>query len=130
MAAVRPSGPSWPPMMGESVAERMSGAEFAAHRHLVGLTLDELATTLGVNPRTARAWETGRDPISLWVRPELAQLVVEHGRLATSLATDGRPVMIVRDKSAGDAPRPRGWYVAAAARALVMEPDLEVEWLH
>ena len=27
--------------------ERMTGAEFAAHRHLIGLTLDELADTLG-----------------------------------------------------------------------------------
>ena len=33
--------------------ERMTGAEFAAHRHLIGLTLDELADTLGVNPHVA-----------------------------------------------------------------------------
>ena len=36
-------------------------------------------------------------------------------------------VGIVRDKAA-DMPRPRGWYVAAAARALLVEPDLMVDW--
>ena len=51
--------------------ERMTGAEFAAHRHLIGLTLDELADTLGVNPRTTRAWETGRDLIPARIPAEL-----------------------------------------------------------
>ena len=62
--------------------ERMTGAEFAAHRHLIGLTLDELADTLGVNPRTTRAWETGRDLIPARIPAELGALVAEHGRLA------------------------------------------------
>ena len=96
--------------------ERMTGAEFAAHRHLIGLTLDELADTLGVNPRTTRAWETGRDLIPARIPAELGALVAEHGRLAKQM-TDGRPVGITRDKAAPSA-RPRGWYVAAAARAL------------
>lgn len=108
--------------------ERMTGAEFAAHRHLIGLTLDELADTLGVNPRTTRAWETGRDLIPARIPAELGALVAEHGRLAEQMATDGRPVGITRDKATPNA-RPRGWYVAAAARALVIEPDLEVEWI-
>lgn len=46
--------------------ERMTGAEFAAHRYLIGLTLDELASFLGVNPRTVRAWR----PSEIRSRPE------------------------------------------------------------
>ena len=108
--------------------ERMTGAEFAAYRHLIGLTLDELAAALGVNPRTVRSWETERDLIPERIPAELAALAAEHGRLADQMAGDGRPIGITRDKAAPSA-RPRGWYVAAAARALVIEPDLEVEWL-
>ena len=107
--------------------DRMTGAELAAWRHLLGLTLDELAGTLAVNVRTTRSWESGRDPIPLRIRAEVAGLVVEHGELAASMVDDGRPVAITRDKAA-PSPRPRGWYVAAAARALAVEPGLMVEW--
>ncbi len=107
--------------------DRMTGAELAAWRHLLGLTLDELAETLAVNVRTTRSWESGRDPIPLRIRAEVAGLVVEHGELAASMVNDGRPVAITRDKAA-PSPRPRGWYVAAAARALAVEPGLMVEW--
>lgn len=108
--------------------ERMTGAEFAAYRHLIGLTLDELAAALGVNPRTVRSWETERDLIPERIPAELAALAAEHGRLAEQMAGDGRPIGITRDKGAASE-RPRGWYVAAAARALVIKPDLEVEWM-
>lgn len=108
--------------------ERMSGAEFAAHRHLLGLTLDEAADALGVRHHTARAWESERDPIPYRVREELRALIAEHSRLADAMAADGRPIGIRRDKDDAS-PRPRGWYVAAAARALIAEPDLEVEWV-
>ena len=107
--------------------DRMTGAELAAWRHLLGLTLDELAGTLAVNVRTTRSWESGRDPIPLRIRAEVAGLVVEHGELAASMVDDGRPVAITRDKAA-PSPRPRGWCVAAAARALAVEPGLMVEW--
>lgn len=106
----------------------MTGAELAVWRHLLGLTVDELAEVLGVNERTARAWESGRDPIPARVSDELAMLGVEHEALARSMATDGRPVVIVRDKAVQTV-RPRGWYVAAAARALTVEPDLQVGWV-
>ena len=109
------------------MGERMTGAEMAAWRHLLGLTLDELAEALAVNVRTTRSWESGRDPIPLRIRAEVATLVVEHGELAARMVDDGRPVAITRDKAA-PSPRPRGWYVAAAARALAVEPGLMVEW--
>jgi DNA-binding XRE family transcriptional regulator len=107
--------------------DRITGAEFAAYRHLIGLTIDELAAALRVNPRTARAWESGRDPISTWVPEELDALVLEHRALALRLADDGRPIAIRRDKTAA-ADKPRGWYIAAAARAMEVKPDLQVEW--
>ena len=108
--------------------ERMTGAELAALRHLLGLTLDGLADALGVNPRTTRAWESGRDPIPARIAGEMGALVDEHTALAVLMVADGRPVGIVRDKTA-PRPRPRGWYVAAAARAMADEPDLEVDWV-
>ena len=109
------------------MGERMTGAEMAAWRHLLGLTLDELAEALAVNVRTTRSWESGRDPIPLRIRAEVAGLVVEHGELAARMVDDGRPVAITRDKAV-PSPRPRGWRVAAAARALAVEPELMVDW--
>ena len=107
--------------------ERMTGAEFAAHRHLIGLTLDELASILGVNPRTVRAWEAERDPIPPRVPDELDALIAEHAALAQEVAAAGS-VQIVRAKHDGQ-DRPRGWHVAAAARATAINPGLRVEWI-
>lgn len=107
---------------------RVTGAEFAARRHLIGLTLDELAERLSVNPRTVRSWESERDLIPERITGALDDLLDAHAELAQQMATDGRPVGIIRDKTTPTT-FPRGWYVAAAARALVMEPDLEVEWV-
>ena len=106
---------------------RLSGADFAARRHLIGLTLDELAAMIGVNPRTTRAWETGRDLIPERIGGELAALIDEHTVLVDRMVDSEEVVGILRDKGA-DMPRPRGWYVAAAARALLVEPDLMVNW--
>ena len=108
-------------------ADHLTGAEFAARRHLIGVTLDELATILHVNPRTVRAWESGRDRIPARITSELAALIDEHARLVEQMLADERVISIARDKRV-EAARPRGWYVAAAARAIVEEPDLMVDW--
>ena len=115
-------------VMTAGTMDRMTAGEFAAWRHLLGLTLNELAEALAVNPRTTRAWESGRDPIPARVTDELAALDVEHRALAGQMVDAKAPVAIARDKAAAQ-PRPRGWYVAAAARALAVEPDLEVDWV-
>ena len=107
---------------------RLSGADFAARRHLIGLTLEEVAGVLGVNPRTARAWEAGRDLIPERIGGELAALIDEHTVLVDRMVDSEEVVGIVRDKDV-ETPRPRGWYVAAAARALLVEPDLMVDWV-
>lgn len=51
-----------------------TGAELRATREMLGLTGDHLAKMLGINPRTIRSWEQGRDPIPARFGPELAEL--------------------------------------------------------
>ena len=110
-----------------TTTDRMTGAEFAARRHLLGLTLDELAAVLGVNPRTTRSWETERDQIPARLPAELDALTAEHTKLAQEMIAAGS-VQIVRAKH-DNQDRPRGWYVAAAALATATNPDLRVEWI-
>lgn len=82
-----------------------------------------------LNPRTVRAWEAGRDLIPERISVELAALIDEHTALVERMLDSEEVVGIVRDKETADVPRPRGWYVAAAARALLVEPDLMVDWV-
>ena len=110
-----------------TTTDRMTGAEFAARRHLLGLTLDELASALGVNPRTTRSWEAERDQIPARLPAELDALTTEHTKLAQEMIAAGS-VQIVRAKH-DNQDRPRGWYVAAAALATATNPDLRVEWI-
>ncbi len=110
-----------------TITDRMTGAEFATRRHMLGLTLDEIAAVLGVNPRTTRSWEAERDQIPARLSGELDALIAEHTKLAQEM-TDAGSVQIVRAKH-DDQDRPRGWHVAAAARATAAKPDLRVEWI-
>lgn len=52
----------------------LTAAELRVAREEMGLTGDHLAKMLGVNPRTLRSWEQGRDPIPGRIRPEIAEL--------------------------------------------------------
>lgn len=93
----------------------MTPAEFAAYRHLMGHTLDSLARRLDVNPRTTRAWETGRDPISATAEAAILAEVAEHDRLVDMI---DRADVLVRVPRSPSGEWPRGWYVAAVARAI------------
>ena len=99
---------------------RMTAAEFAAHRRLTGLTYDKLSEELGVHQRTVRSWESGRHPVPELVGDEMRDLVAENARLGRKLATEGVgvPVVIPRD----------GWHIQAAARAVMIDPDVMIEW--
>ena len=108
-------------------ADHLTGAELAARRHLIGVTLDELATILHVNPRTVRAWESGRDSIPARITDEMGALIDDHTELVQQMLNSGLVIRIDRDKTAAT-PRPRGWYIAAAARAIAEQPDLMVDW--
>lgn len=107
---------------------RLSAAEFAARRHLIGLTLDQLADVLHVNRRTVRSWEQGRMPIPERITDELNNLITQHDQLLERILDSDIPVYLPR--RAGDAQgMPGGWYVAAAARAVAIQPLTELEWL-
>lgn len=105
----------------------MSAPELGVFRHLVGLTRDELATVLDVNPRTLRAWEAGRDTMPSTVVKEMLVLADQHKHLAATMARQ-EFVLIPGPSTPTHDGYPRGWWVAAAARAVVLEPNLDVDW--
>ena len=106
----------------------MSPAEVAALRHMLGLSLDAFARVLGVNPRTVRAWEGGRDDMSETSSRAVWALARRHDELVREYANAEAVIVIDRDMPTPANP-PRGWYLAAAGRAMLIEPDLMVEWL-
>ena len=106
----------------------MSPAEVAALRHMLGLSLDAFARVLGVNPRTVRAWENGRDDMSETSSQAVWALARRHDELVREYANAEAVIVIDRDMPTTANP-PRGWYLAAAGRAMLMAPDLMVEWL-
>lgn len=105
----------------------MTAAEFAAHRRLTGLTLDQLAAHMRVNPRTVRSWESGRDAVSDRIAELMASLVERHRNAARGMASAGVPIVLPR-YDGSEAEFPRGWYLAAASSALLLEPEIELEW--
>lgn len=103
----------------------ISPAEFAATRHLIGLTQNDLATILNVNPRTVRGWESGKYAPRLEIINELELLRREHDetvRILTLAAAEGDVIGLPR------APKPPGWYLAIGARLLDQVPDAQLEW--
>lgn len=103
----------------------MTPAQIAATRRLIGLTADQLAGELDVNPRTVRGWESGRFTPSEGPVGDLLALRGEHDTEAARMADAARvggPVVL----PAG--PRPPGWYLALGARVLDREPGAAVTW--
>ena len=103
-------------------------AEVAALRHMMGLSQDHMARLLGVNVRTVRSWESGRDVLSESSADAVWALARRHDDLVRRYLDAGVEIGIERDMGA-DASPPRGWYLAAAGRAMVAEPGLMVGWL-
>ena len=99
---------------------RMTAAEFAAHRRLTGLTYDKLSDEFGVHQRTVRSWESGRHPVPERVGDEMLELVAENARLGRKLAAEGVGVGVVIPRD--------GWHIQAAARAVMIDPDVMIEW--
>lgn len=110
------------------MSDTMSPAEVSALRHMMGLSMDAFAHLLGVNPRTVRSWESGRDMLSESSTAAVWALARRHDELVREYLEAGVPIGIERDM--GDASPPRGWYLAAAGRAMLAEPDLMVGWLN
>ncbi|WP_458089464.1 helix-turn-helix domain-containing protein [Streptomyces malaysiensis] len=76
----------------------LTPAELRAARENLGLTGDHLAKRLGVNPRTLRSWEQGRDPIPGRIRPEIAELKAAADKAVTEMVEscqgEDEPVLI------------------------------------
>ncbi|MGN8690182.1 helix-turn-helix domain-containing protein [Segatella copri] len=105
----------------------MSGAELAALRAVMGHSLDSLAAALQVNPRTVRSWESGRDRISDRAEGLIWGELARHDEAVERMLDAEMPIALSRGP-VGD--RPRGWWAAAAGRAMLADPDIEVEWAY
>lgn len=105
--------------------DTMTGAEIAATRHLLGLSQAELAQALDVNRNTVKDWERGAFNARPGVVADLLDLRAHHDIAtadAIAAARDGVPLELPQG------PRPRGWYLAQAARVLDVVPDADVDW--
>lgn len=102
--------------------DRMSPAEVACTRALIGLTADQMGQALHVNPRTVRSWESGRDTPSESASSAIRALRAEHDTETERLAAGDAIIYLP------DGPRPAGWYRAIGARLLDRDPDVMIEW--
>ncbi|MDO5067472.1 MAG: hypothetical protein Q4D96_09360 [Propionibacteriaceae bacterium] len=109
------------------VFDRMSAGRFAALRHLTGLSTEELADELGVNPRTVRSWGRGRDPIPERIEEEMNAILTRQGQVFDEILASGAPV-IIPDNDPDHAGKPSGWWLGVAARVLAADPSRAVRW--
>lgn len=109
------------------VFDRLPAGKFAALRHLTGMSTEELAGELDVNPRTIRAWSTGRDPIPERIEEEMTAILTQQDEVAAEIISSGRPV-ILPDNTPGHAGKPSGWWLGVAARVLTADPKRPVRW--
>lgn len=100
----------------------MTPLDFAATRRLIGLTIDELATRLSINPRTIRGYEAGEYAPTEGVLEVLRMLRSSHDSALERL-DPSKPIKLPRG------PRPRGWYIALSARVLDRHPDATIDWI-
>lgn len=75
----------------------LTPAEVRTAREQLGLTGDHMAKLLGVNPRTLRSWEQGRDPVPGRIRLEIAEMKAAADKAVADLAArldSEKPVLI------------------------------------
>lgn len=65
----------------------LTAAELRIAREYLGMTGDQLAKVLGVNPRTLRSWEQGRDDVPGRIRPEIAELKASTDQAVADMVT-------------------------------------------
>lgn len=63
--------------IGGNDALRITPAELKARREALGYTTDDIAKVAGVNNRSPRAWESGREPVPVRIRTILDTLEAE-----------------------------------------------------
>lgn len=86
-------------MSEEERPRREAAGWIQSAREAHGLTVDQFADMLGVNPRTVRAWEAGRDPIPYRVPGQVREALVDPTDriVAALIADDLEAVPIYRD---------------------------------
>lgn len=97
---------------------RLSGAELAAARQTLGLTLVELAERLDVHKDTIHKWEAGVKTVAPHITALIAGLLAEHDNLVAEILATDAVVHVPRD----------GWWLSAAASARRRNPALRLEW--
>ena len=105
--------------------DRMSPAEVAATRHLLGLSQSELCDLLGIARSTLHDWERGKWRPSAGLQADLLALRAEHDAEAERLADGAADGMII---SLTPGPRHLGWSVALGARVMDRVPGAMIEW--
>lgn len=106
----------------------LTAAEVRVAREYLGLTGDQLAKILSVNPRTVRSWEQGRDDVPGRIRPEIAELKAEADQAVADMVASGEAVLLTyRSDEDFDAGRKTGqhkywnrsasWHRQVVARA-------------
>jgi len=119
------------------MTDRMNGGELQTVREYLGLTHDALAGILGVNPRTLRSWESGRDRIPERVREEVEQIESDTaaavGELVAALGDMREPaVAVYRTDEELHAARPdtvhltARWWRHVVARAVTKVPGVVI----
>lgn len=75
----------------------LTDAEVRTAREWLGLTGDHMAQRLGVNPRTLRSWEQGRDSVPGWLRPAIVEMKADTDRaveiVSAGLVEEDDPVL-------------------------------------
>ena len=71
-----------------------------------------------------------RRGVRLWASTRVAvwDLARRHDALVDQMLAADVPIAIRREQSTGDLP-PRGWFLAAAGRALLADPEVSIEWV-
>ena len=105
--------------------DRMSPAEVAATRHLLGLSQSELCDLLGIARSTLHDWERGKWRPSAGLQADLLALRAGHDA-DTERLTDGAEDGMIITLAPGS--HPLGWYVGLAARVLDRVPGAMLEW--
>lgn len=73
--------------IGGSDALRITPAELKARREALGYTTDDIAKAAGVNNRSPRAWESGREPVPVRMRAILDTLEAETNAVISDVRT-------------------------------------------
>lgn len=105
----------------------MNNAELRVVREGLGLSVTDMAEHFGVNPRTVRSWESGRDSVPPWVAEGMGLLeAVAKDEVDLQIATlQGSSFPLIALDFEEDS-KPAGWQRAIAFRVRESLPSLQV----